>query len=120
MVMKSEDYTEWLKKPSSKKKRGEETSNSVSDAKKQIKFLLKSLIQKMKMLMRCFPMFSAVFRCSQLFCDIFSWVITFMDNHTSVRCITNPCTRILLSSLYEVGNLWQDQAASVGNQIGPN
>ena len=68
----------------------------------------------------CFPMFSAVFRCSQLFCDIFSWVITFMDNHTSVRCITNPCTRILLSSLYEVGNLWQDQDASVGNQIGPN
>ena len=58
-------------------------------------------------------MFSAVFRCSQLFCDIFSWVITFMDNHTSVRCITNPCTRILLSSLYEVGNLWQDQDASV-------
>ena len=68
----------------------------------------------------CFPMFSAVFRCSQLFCDIFSWVITFMDNHTSVRCITNPCTRMLLSSLYEVGNLWQDQDASVGNQIGPN
>ena len=33
MVMKSEDYTEWLKKPSSKKNRGEETSNSVSDAK---------------------------------------------------------------------------------------
>ena len=32
MVMKSEDYTEWLKNQV-KKKRGEETSNSVSDAK---------------------------------------------------------------------------------------
>ena len=32
MVMKSEDYTEQLKKTSSKKSRGEETSNSVSNA----------------------------------------------------------------------------------------
>jgi hypothetical protein len=52
MVMKSEDYTEWLKKPRKKKRREETSNNSVSDAKKQIKFLLKSLIQKMKMLMR--------------------------------------------------------------------
>ena len=41
---------------------------------------------------RCFPMFSAVFRCfptvfrcSQLFSDVFSWVVTFMDNHPLCR-----------------------------------
>ena len=48
----TEDYAEWLKKKQVQKRRGEETSYSVSNAKKQIKFLLKSFIQKMKMLMR--------------------------------------------------------------------
>ena len=67
-----------------------------------------------------FPMFSAVFRCSQLFYDVFSWAITFMDNHPSLRCITTPFAHILWSSLYVVGNLWQDQDASVGNRIGSN
>ena len=57
----------------------------------------------------CFPMFSAVFWCSQLFYDVFSWLVTFMDNHPSVRCITNPSARILWGSLYVVGNLGQDQ-----------
>ena len=67
-----------------------------------------------------FPMFSAVFRCSQLFYDVFSWVITFLNNHPSVRCITHPCARILWSSLFVVGNLWQDQDAYVGNRTGPD
>ena len=57
----------------------------------------------------CFPMFSGVFWCSQLFYDVFSWLVTFMDNHPSVRCITNPSARILWGSLYVVGNLGQDQ-----------
>ena len=72
---------------------------------------------------RCSQLFSYVlsfFGCSQLFYDVFSWAITFMDNHPSVRCITTPCAHILWSSLYVVGNLWQDKDASVGNQIGPN
>ena len=51
MVMTSEDYTEWLKKPSAKKARGRNKLQCLK-CKKQIKFLLKSLIQKMKMLMR--------------------------------------------------------------------
>ena len=57
-----------------------------------------------------------VFRCSQLFSDVFIWVVTFIKL-LPVQCITTPCAHILWSSLYEV---WQDQDASVGNQIGPN
>ena len=52
MVMKSEDYTEWLKKTSLKKTEGKKQVTVSQMQKKQIKFLLKSLIQKMKMLMR--------------------------------------------------------------------
>ena len=51
MVMTSENYTEWLKKTSAKKARGRNKLQCLK-CKKQIKFLLKSLIQKMKMLMR--------------------------------------------------------------------
>ena len=57
-----------------------------------------------------------VFQCSQLFSDVFSWVVTFLES-LAVQCITTPCALILWSSLYEV---WQDQDASVGYQIGPN
>ena len=57
-----------------------------------------------------------VFRCSQLFSEVFIWVVTFIKS-LPVQCITTPCAHILWSSLYEV---WQDQDASVGNQIGPN
>ena len=56
------------------------------------------------------------FRCSQLFSDVFSWVVTFIES-LPVQCINTPCAHILWSSLYEV---WQDQDASVGYQIGPN
>ena len=35
----------------------------------------------------------------------------------SILWIATPCAHILWSSLYEV---WQDQDALVGNQIGPN
>ena len=61
---------------------------------------------------RCFSMFLAVY-------DVFSWVLTFIES-LLVRCITTPCAHILWSSLYVVGNLWQDQVASVGNWFGPN
>ena len=60
-------------------------------------------------------MILGVFRCSQLFSDVFSWVVTFIES-LPVQCITTPCALILWSSLYEV---WQDQDASVGYQIGP-
>ena len=56
------------------------------------------------------------YQCSQLFLDVFSWVLTFIES-LPVQCITTPCAHILWSSLYEV---WQDQDASVGYQIGPN
>ena len=73
--------------------------------------------------LRCSQLFSDVLSSFPMSCvsyDVFSWVITFMDNHPSVRCITTPCAHILWSSLYVVGNLWQDKDASVGNRIGPN
>ena len=60
-----------------------------------------------------------VFRCSQLFSDVFIWVVTFIES-LPVQCITTPRAHILWSSLYVVGNIWQDQDASVGNRIGPN
>ena len=63
-----------------------------------------------------YQMILDVFQCSQLFSDVFSWVVTFIES-LPVQCITTPCAHILWSSLYEV---WQDQDASVGNQIGPN
>ena len=65
---------------------------------------------------RWYQIMSDVFRCSQLFSNVFSWVLTFIES-LPVQCITTPCAHILWSSLYEV---WQDQDASVGNQIGPN
>ena len=85
--------------------------------------LLKSSSNWTKLSMRGPQLFSGwyqmilgVFRCSQLFSDVFSWVVTFIES-LPVQCITTPCAHILWSSLYEV---WQDQDASVGNQIGPN
>ena len=85
--------------------------------------LLKSSSKWTKLSMRGPQLFSGwyqmilgVFRCSQLFSDVFSWVVTFIES-LPVQCITTPCAHILWSSLYEV---WQDQDASVGNQIGPN
>ena len=56
------------------------------------------------------------YQCSQLFLDVFSWVLTFIES-LPVQCITTPCAQLLWSSLYEV---WQDQDASVGYQLGPN
>ena len=85
--------------------------------------LLKSSSNWTKLSMRSLQLFSGwyrmvldVFRCSQLFSDVFSWVVTFIES-LPVQCITTPCAHILWSSLYEV---WQDQDASVGNQIEPN
>ena len=52
-----------------------------------------------------------VFRCSQPFSDVFSWVVTLMDNQTT------PCADIFWSSLYVVTNLWQDQDPSIGTKI---
>ena len=37
-----------------------------------------------------------VFRCSQLFSDVFSWVVTFIVS-LPVQCITTPCAHILWS-----------------------
>ena len=57
-----------------------------------------------------------VFRCSQLFSDVFSWVVTFIES-LPVQCITTPCAHILWSSLYDVWNFRQDQDDSVENRF---
>ena len=40
-----------------------------------------------------------VFRCSQLFSDVFSWVLTFMDNHPLCKHFFSGCPLLITSVL---------------------
>ena len=48
-----------------------------------------------------------VCQCSQLFFDVFSWVVTFMDNHPLCRHFFSGCPQLITDILYRFSDVFK-------------
>ena len=48
-----------------------------------------------------------VFQCSQLFSDVFSWVVTFMDNHPLCGHFFSGCPQLITDILYRFSDVFK-------------
>ena len=48
-----------------------------------------------------------VFQCSQLFFDVFSWVVTFMDNHPLCGHFFSGCPQLITDILYRFSDVFK-------------
>ena len=54
-----------------------------------------------------YQMILDVFRCSQLFSDVFSWVVTFMDNHPLCGHFFSGCPQLITDILYRFSDVFK-------------
>ena len=54
-----------------------------------------------------YQMILDVFQCSQLFSDVFSWVVTFMDNHPLCGHFFSGCPQLITDILYRFSDVFK-------------